>query len=308
MRRAIPTSSRARCLAALLLLAFACGGEPEEVSPALLELERLAFLQRGEVVPSVEVGSFGSDLPLLVDLYEVTRADWLRYHAEARPEIDPLLASHIETWVDGTESWPATYMTQTEARAFAEWRGMRLLSLGEWVFCAMSPSGWAYPWGTTPQASIANTLELRLERPAPVGTFESGRSPLSCYDLLGNVAEWISEPAPSEYLVPGDERVSAMGGSFRSRRRPLYHKDTGFAAELLHPRTRSSDVGLRGAAPAAEFLWNRASAWGQGPQARARLTAVGRRWGRRASPLLDQLATRAGAPPGLRALAEGARQ
>ena len=32
------------------------------------------------------------------------------------------------------------------------------------------------------------------------------------------------------------------------------------------------------------------------------------RWGRQASPLLDQLASRVGAPPGLRALAEGARR
>jgi hypothetical protein len=316
MRRAKPAGSRFPLSFLLLALAWsagACGGEPEQVSPALLELERLAFLPRGEVVPSIEAGAFGSDAPLLVDMYEVTRGDWKRYQTETNVEPDPLLGSFVAGWTPDTDDWPAAYMTWSEAAAFAEWRGMRLLDLGEWLFCAMGASARAYPWGTTPQQSISNTLELRLERPAPVGTFESGRTPQWCYDLLGNVSEWISEPAPSNDLIAGDARVSAMGGSYLAHLRPLYRRplnslDRAFFAELLHPGTRSVDVGLRCAAPAAEYLWRRAPDWGTGEATLARLTAVGERWGRQASPLLDGLAAREGAPPGLRALAEGARR
>jgi serine/threonine-protein kinase len=273
----------------------------------LIELERLAFLPRGEVLQPIEPVSFGTEEPLLVDMYEVTRDDWSRYQTAARPDVDPLFARHAARWQAGSGDWPVSYVTQGEARAFADWRGMRLLTLGEWLFCAMGTNARDYPWGTTPQESVANTLELRLERPAPVGTFESGRTPQWCYDLVGNVSEWIADPVPVD-LAPGDGRMAAMGGSYLTRRRALYRETGAYFAELLHPKTRAVDVGLRCAAPAEAFLWEHAPEWGEGPEVEARLVAIGRRWGRQASPLLDGLATRAGAPPGLRALAEGARQ
>jgi formylglycine-generating enzyme required for sulfatase activity len=197
-------------------------------------------------------------------------------------------------------------MTQPEARAFAAWRGMRLLEPGEWLWCAMGPNRWSYPWGTTAQDSVANTLELDLERPTPVGTFESGRTPAGCYDMLGNVAEWVGSPMPSIERVPGDERQSAVGGSFRARRSPIYQKMT-FLTTDLHPSSRLDHVGLRCCVEAEAYLWARAPEWGEDEPTLQRLVAVGRRWGRQASPLLQDLAARPGAPRGLRALAEGAR-
>ena len=307
-------------------LAFAlasCGGEPAS-SRALLELERMAFLPDGaislavldgatSVEPSVEQRSMGADQALLVDMYEVTRGEWRAFLANRRGSVDPTLAAAVRAWKDGTDSWPASFMTQAEAAEFAAWRGMRLLTAGEWVYCAMGPNRWAYPWGTTWQESVANTLELRLERPTPVGTFESGRSTIGCYDLLGNVAEWVSDAAPSRDARPGDAHVSAMGGSFRQHvravDRPIYQRrDRGFLALALHPASRSDQVGLRCAAEAADYLWTHASQWGEGEAVRKRLFALGRRWGRRALPVLMELAARPGAPRGLRDLVEGARQ
>jgi formylglycine-generating enzyme required for sulfatase activity len=261
---------------------------------------------------------------LLVDRYEVTRADWLLFAVEGEP--DPAAAR----WRQGaaappleTLDWPATWMTREEASAFAARRGMRLLSAREWVHVAVgrSVSPLRYPYGINPQLAWANTAELGLERLAPVGTFESGRSPSGCYDLLGNAAEWV------EGWLPGhDEGVfdptrartlegqaSAFGGSYREFARPTFQaKKLEFNAATLDPRHRADDVGLRCTADAALYLWAHAGEWGSGPEARRRVAAVGRGWaeaGARepALRLLEQLAERPAAPEGLLWLLEGLR-
>jgi len=298
----------------LLVVGTGCREEPDGAgSPALRELERLAFLPPGELRLSVPVGDGSAELrvfrverPLLVDRFEATRGEWLRYLDEPGVGTDPVLQRHVGGWAAGTERWPASFMTQPEASAFAAARGMRLLEPGEWLWCAMGPNRWSYPWGTTPQDSVANTLELDLGRPTPVGTFESGRTPSGCYDMLGNVAEWLGSAAPSIDLGPGDERVSAIGGSFRTWRSPIY-KAKSILAATLHPASRLDHVGLRCCVEAEAYLWERAPAWGEDQDTLRRLVALGRRWGRPSATLLQDLAARPGAPRGLRALAEGAR-
>src|SRR6185295_18284062 len=86
------------------------------------------------------------------------------------------------------------FMTLPEARAFADSRGMRLLTAREWIRIACGTRALPYPWGGTEASSVANTLNLGVGRPLPVGTFEQGRTPLSTYDMAGNVWEWVEEP------------------------------------------------------------------------------------------------------------------
>ena len=75
-------------------------------------------------------------------------------------------------------------MDELEAERFAAWRGMRLLTPGEWLFCALGAERRLFPWvAYERQDSVANTLDLGLGRPCPVGTFEGGRTPGEVYDL-----------------------------------------------------------------------------------------------------------------------------
>jgi len=262
--------------------------------------------------------------PLLVERFESTRGEWRAFAAGQPEALAPQMLARIRTWPEDQDGWPATWMTQPEAARFAAWRGMRLLSPGEWLFSALGQERRLFPWlAYERQDSIANTLDLGLDRPCPVGTFEGGRTPRQIYDMLGNVAEWVSGDVERTVagvgehdLASDDERlVSALGGSFRTYLRPIYRPvrssdfpERALLAYSLHPRSRQDDVGLRCAVPAAEYLQRASTRWGRDPRTLARLTEVGRRWGRSAAPLLAELAQRPGAVPGLAALLEGTGQ
>lgn len=131
--------------------------------------------------------------PLLVDRFEVSRGLW-----RAAAAGEPLLEGVTLRWPElpGGESLPATHCTVDEAEALAGRRGLRLPTVEEWMFLATGPSSNPWPWGIQFRSSSANTVELGLERPLPVGTFETGTSPARVYDLVGNVWEWTRGDLP----------------------------------------------------------------------------------------------------------------
>lgn len=307
-------------LALALVAATGCARTPDAGEAALRELEGLAFVpeERVRFDLFLPILLYENPEPLLVERYEVTRAQW-RAFAEARPDaIGAPLFERMRDWVGEDDDWPASFMTQAEASACAEWRGMRLLSSDEWLFCALGPERRQYPWDAYERRdSVANTLDLGLGRACAVGTFEGGRTPRGLYDMLGNVAEWSTDDVETRRIPPalrrGEPRCSALGGSFRTWARPIFRQvtagdsgDRPYLAHRLDPRSRQDDVGLRCAAPALEYLWRNAPRWPTDAAARARLIAVGRRWGRGAAGLLGTLCEREGAPAGLQALREGA--
>ncbi len=313
----------------VLLLASAwlggCGSGAEASAAALSDLERLSFVPSGQATLGalLPIVLYECPQPLLVDRYEVTREEWKRFLALEPQALGRQHQDFARSWQPESDAWPASYMTQGEAEAFARWRGMRLPSSSEWLFCALGPERRPFPWpGYEDQDSVANTLDLGLGRPCAVGTFEGGRTSAELYDMLGNVAEWTlddvflreqaarAEPAQS---ADRGRRVSALGGSFRSWSRRLFHprrsgelNEQDYLALSLHPESRLDDVGLRCVAPASEYLWNRAARLGRDQESRARLTALGRRWGRAAVGMLAELAARPGAPAALEALLSGA--
>jgi hypothetical protein len=305
--------SRAWTLALLAAVA-GCSPSAEAKSPEILEIERLAFVPTGQCVFWPGFGTrvvCANARPLLVDRFEVTRADWRAWCERASPPQDPAFTAWLAAWGPETSDWPATFMTLAEARAFAAWRGMRLPTAREWMrlACGTDERPYDYPWGGTRRVSVANTLELELGNPLPVGTFEQGRTSLSVYDMAGNVWEWVEDPiaTPSSEAPPG--LAWAMGGSYLSNLRRLYdtRKGLAFLEEDLDPAARSNDVGLRCCADAAQFLWSHAGGW-SAERAREKLLAVGAAWGRDAVPLLEELASRPGAPPSLPVLLDGARR
>lgn len=314
------TSAPAASAALLLsLLGAACSGAQGSESRSLYELERMVLVP---AVPRTRLAGFSgpdADLsipePLLVDRFEVTRADLAHYRWPAG-----------ETWdgTDGTEGrrdhWPAA-LSFVAARNLAERRGMRLLTPREWIHVAVGPRGHNYPWGPNFQISVANTLDLGLGRPADTGTFERGKShPYGCYDLLGNVWEWVDGVVPGYYdsqeertMLAHPRRASAMGGSFLSVPRATFGligktSRPEFHAITLDVAHQASDLGVRLGIEARPWLLEHAAGWGGDDATRARLRAVGESWGRDAVDFLESLGSAEDAPPLLSELVEGARR
>ncbi len=275
-------------VAALCLAALSAGCEPETGAEALpsLPVERMAFVPAA----GVELASglvVGNERALLVSRFELTRGEWRAWYL-ARADTDPDARARVESWERGSDSWPATSLSLVEAREYARAQDLRLLSYAEWLRTACGSAAAPYPWGPNDAASVANTLELGLFQPTPVGTFEQGRAPLGIYDLLGNVWEWVDDP-------PGKHGpfAWAMGGSYLTLRRPLFDPRADLQGTLhleLDPEGRSIEVGVRLCAEARPWLEAHGSELSGAPAAERRLIALGKRWGSAAAPLLEELA------------------
>jgi len=329
----------------LLIAAGACVPAREPPSRELLELERLAyvpaqayFLKPNPFQPDGPRWDLSVGRSLVMDLFEVTRRDV----AVLR---DTTSWSGSEAWAERTRAldpeffdedrldWPA-FLSHDEAVQLATLREMRLPTATEWIHVAVGGRTRYYPWGRD-QNSVANTVETGLRHPTRVGTFESGRGlTFGCYDLVGNVWEWVEGSVPgyddvrdlqlsdSRALNPvrsdPGQRATAMGGAHNSGRRRTYVWYGIEQRYRFHARTRdrssvSSSIGARMCADAEPYLRGQARLWGDDAAAHRRVREVGLRWAQDAAARedlrgwLDPLLAREGAPPALAWLLEGVR-
>jgi formylglycine-generating enzyme required for sulfatase activity len=310
-----PTSARASSLAAVLALATSCGPHSADQESVLREIERFAFVPAGRAAFQDKSGQWTvceTLRPLFVDRFEASRGEWRAFQRARLAHPDPVLAEKTAAWTDDTSSWAASWMTLDEAREYAKQRGMRLPTAREWVRIACGTRGLPYPWGGSRISLVANTSDLGLGRPIPVGTFELGATPVSIYDLCGNVCEWVDAPVLSDAQLssPG-QSAWAMGGSFASALRPLTELDdkglVAFEHLDLDPLTRGEDLGLRCVMEADEWLGAHAQQFALDADTRARLVAVGARFGRDAVPLLLEVQGRGHATQPIAWLLEGAQ-
>lgn len=127
---------------------------------------------------------------------------------------------------------PVVHVCFHEAEAYARWAGRRLPTEAEWEkaarFDPATGRSHRFPWGDEDPTPAHANLGQRHLRPAPVGAYPAGASPLGVHQLVGDVWEWTSsgwEPYPGFEVFPypeysqvffgGDYKV-LRGGSFGS--------------------------------------------------------------------------------------------
>jgi formylglycine-generating enzyme required for sulfatase activity len=207
----------------------------------------------------------GAAVPaFLMDKYEVTNARFLRFVTAGSyrdqtfwPETLTIngkptpWATAVKTFVDrtglpGPRSWsdgtfpegkgnhPVVAVSWYEARAYARWLGKDLPTREQWWRAAVDDTRGAFPWGND-----VKTTETRanfgLVGTRPVGSYPLGVSPFGCFDMAGNVREWLRDPASDPALR------SVVGGSW---------EDPAYMFELSHteefdPAFSNEAIGFR---------------------------------------------------------------
>lgn len=114
---------------------------------------------------------------------------------------------------------PVQHVCWYEADAFARWAGKRLPTEAEWERAArwdpLTGEAHLWPWGARgPTAGHAN-LGQGLLRPAPVGAYPLGESPVGAQQMMGEVWEWTASdfgPYPGFVAFPYDEYSAVFHG------------------------------------------------------------------------------------------------
>lgn len=113
---------------------------------------------------------------------------------------------------DGEADAPVVNVSYDDAEAYCRWVGLRLPSGDEWEKAARGCDGQLYPWGDDYHSSFCNSAESRQRKPVAVDRYPEGVSPFGCYQMVGNVFEWVDEPHPKsdsfKYLRGGSWMVS----------------------------------------------------------------------------------------------------
>jgi len=147
--------------------------------------------------------------------YPVTNGDWLSFIAQGgtvpffwrKRDGEWYLRLQFEE-IALPRSWPV-YVTHQQARAYAQYRGMRLPTEAEYHRAAFgAPDGTerAFPWGDDPPSPHHENFDFRRFDPEPVDAHPDGTSAWGVADLIGNGWEWTATPfAP----LPGFEPMAS---------------------------------------------------------------------------------------------------
>lgn len=133
--------------------------------------------------------------------YPVTNMEYLEFVQAVRYQPVP---GHWEREINGSSppfprelgDHPVANVSWEDAAAWCDWAGCRLPTGDEWEKAARGTDGRLYPWGDTYKSSFCNSAESRKNQTTPVQAHPEGRSPFGCYDMTGNVMEWVDEPDP----------------------------------------------------------------------------------------------------------------
>ncbi|MBU0692428.1 formylglycine-generating enzyme family protein [bacterium] len=173
----------------------------------------------GTAIPehSVTVPTF------FIDIYEVTNSqykifcDATGYDYPLDPYWMPPLVPYFIN--PACANYPVVLVSWEDAHAYAAWCGKRLPTEAEWELAAKGAAdNRLYPWGDTWISSNANTNSGSYTYTAPVDSCSGGISPAGCYNMAGNVYEWVEDDRHDDYSgapTDGSAWIDEPRGTYR---------------------------------------------------------------------------------------------
>ena len=207
---------------------------PEPMPAAVQVPEGMVYVPAGEFImgsdPDVDPMTDALDeLPqhkvfldaYFIDKHEVSNADYTKF-VEATGHRNSIFWDNPKF---NHPDQPVVGVTWGDAAAYAEWVGKRLPTEAEWEKAARGTDGRIWPWGDDFDPTKCNfddegKFDGHLDgfaMAAPVKSFEQGASPYGALNMVGNVAEWVSDWFDAEYYFvspaenPKGPPTSGMG-------------------------------------------------------------------------------------------------
>jgi iron(II)-dependent oxidoreductase len=248
------------------LLTFSASVESEEAIKLIEASPRTG--QLSETMVEIPAGPFrfgekpdevGIDHPYLIDIYPVTNARFKVFIENEGYETEKWWTEQGWQWREKNrvlrpEYWddskfnasdhPVVGVSWHEAAAFCNWLSEAgkdgfnycLPSEKQWERAARGIDGRIYPWGTEFDKDRCNTKESGEGRSSRVDRYANGVSPVGCYDMAGNVWEWVTD-----FYEADQNTIAVKGGSWYNPAEDSRCAERHF----FHPSGRDSNVGFR---------------------------------------------------------------
>ena len=184
-----------------------------------------------------------------IDVYEVTVGQYAAF-LQAKG-IDPP-ADWKTINQSANQKRPIANVDSTDASAFCKWAGKRLPTEAEWEKAARGTDGRLYPWGNDPptplHANFGKTDWNNHGVLAPIGSFETGKSPYGIYDMAGNVWEWVSDWYDYNYykVSPSQNPTGPSSGGTKAIRGGAWNSNPRAMRSSNRSLISPTDQGLNG--------------------------------------------------------------
>jgi formylglycine-generating enzyme required for sulfatase activity len=209
-------------------------------------------IPRGRFLYGKEKIEKSIDYDYFIDVFPVTNKRYKEFLDENKNLQPPYVEKdwaesynwdkETRSYPEGKSDHPVVLVSYEDAEQFCKWRSQkegkeyRLPLEEEWEKAARGTDGREYPWGNEFGHDKCNTDESGIGGTTEVTRYPDGSSPFGCYDMAGNVWEWMKS-----FYDKSKETITLRGGSWDDNR---YSARCAYRDRSL-PSIRRSIIGFR---------------------------------------------------------------